>query len=101
MGEDATDPWPSELRVREGGRVLRIAFADGFAAEISAERLRAASPSADKRRAPAPPGGVTIVGVEQIGNYAARIAFSDGHDTGIYTWGLLRKLAGEEVTPGS
>ena len=103
MGEEgkkeAPDPWPSELRVREAGRVLRIAFADGFAASIPAERLRAASPSADKRRAPAPAGGVAIVGVEQIGNYAARFAFSDGHDTGIYTWELLRKLAGEEAPP--
>jgi len=103
MGEDPTrsapDPWPSELRVREGGRALRIAFADGFAASIPAERLRAASPSADKRRAPAPAGGVAIVGVEQIGNYAARFAFSDGHDTGIYTWELLRKLAADQEPP--
>jgi hypothetical protein len=53
MGEEPADPWPSELRVREAGRVLRITFADGFTADISAERLRAASPSADKRRPPA------------------------------------------------
>ncbi len=103
MGDDgkegAPDPWPSELRVREAGRVLRIAFADGFAASIAAERLRAASPSADKRRAPVPPGGVAIVSVEQIGNYAARFVFNDGHDTGIYSWGLLRKLAADEAAP--
>jgi DUF971 family protein len=103
MGDEgnrgAPEPWPSELRVREQGRELRIAFADGFAASISAERLRAASPSADKRRAPAPAGGIAIVGVEQIGNYAARFAFSDGHDTGIYSWGLLRKLAADEAPP--
>ncbi|MGD1037379.1 MAG: gamma-butyrobetaine hydroxylase-like domain-containing protein [Roseiarcus sp.] len=99
MGEDVTDPWPSELRVREAGRVLRITFADGFAASIPAERLRAASPSADKRRAPVPPGGVAIVSVETVGNYAARFAFSDGHDTGIYSWTLLRRLAADEATP--
>jgi DUF971 family protein len=105
MGEDPTrsapDPWPSELRVREGGRELRIAFADGFAASVSAERLRAASPSADKRRAPAGEGGVRIVAVETVGNYAARIAFDDGHDTGIYTWALLRKLAAEPAPPAN
>ncbi|HYA72841.1 MAG TPA: gamma-butyrobetaine hydroxylase-like domain-containing protein [Roseiarcus sp.] len=96
----ASAPWPTELRVREGGRALRIAFDDGFAASIPAERLRAASPSADKRRAPSPAGGaVTIVGVETVGNYAARIAFSDGHDTGIYSWALLRRLAADEATP--
>ncbi len=99
MANAASDPWPSELRVREAGRVLRIAFADGFAANISAERLRAASPSADKRRAPTPAGGLAIVGVEQIGNYAARFVFNDGHDTGIYTWELLRTLAAEEAPP--
>jgi DUF971 family protein len=82
--------WPSELRVRESGRVLRISFEDGLAADIPAERLRAATPSVDKSAAPA---GVTIVDVETIGNYAARFTFSDGHETGIYSWGLLRDLA--------
>jgi DUF971 family protein len=99
---EAPDPWPSELRVREGGRVLKLTFADGFTASLPAERLRAASPSADKRRAPAPAGGIAIVGVETVGNYAARFAFSDGHDTGIYSWALLRKLAADqEPPPGS
>ncbi len=97
----APEPWPSELRLREQGRELRITFADGFAASLSAERLRAASPSADKRRAPAGEGGVRIVDIETVGNYAARIAFSDGHDTGIYTWALLRKLAAEQEPPAS
>jgi DUF971 family protein len=99
MGEDTTDPWPSELRVREAGGVLRITFADGFAASLSAERLRAASPSADKRRPPAPEGGIAIVGVETVGNYAARIVFNDGHNTGIYSWRLLRALAADQAPP--
>lgn len=101
MGEEPADPWPSELRVREAGRVLRITFADGFTADISAERLRAASPSADKRRPPAPEGGVRIVGVDTVGNYAARIAFSDGHNSGIYSWRLLRALAADQAPPRS
>jgi len=91
MASDGANPWPSELRVREGGLVLAITFEDGLSASLSAERLRAASPSADKRPAPA---GVRIVGVETVGNYAARFSFSDGHDSGIYSWGLLRGLAG-------
>lgn len=90
MANDAADPWPSELRVRESGRVLQISFEDGLTADIPAERLRAATPSVDKSAAPA---GVSIVDVETIGNYAARFTFSDGHETGIYSWGLLRKLA--------
>ncbi len=90
----------AERIARARGRPrVALTFADGFTASIPAERLRAASPSADKRRAPAPAGGVAIVGVERIGNYAARIAFDDGHDTGIYSWALLRKLAADEATP--
>ncbi len=93
-GNRPPDPWPSELRVRERGRVLRVAFVDGFAADIPADRLRAASPSADKT--PGRPG-VSILSVETVGNYAARFSFSDGHDTGIYNWALLRRLAGDEA----
>ncbi len=102
VGKGSTpEPSPSELRVREAGHVLRITFADGFAANLSAERLRAASPSADKRRPPAPAGGVAITNIETVGNYAARFAFNDGHDTGIYSWELLRKLAADQALPGS
>jgi DUF971 family protein len=90
MAETTPDATPTELRVRDGGRVLRLTFADGLTAEIATDRLRAATPSADKSEALP---GVTIVGVEKIGNYAARFSFSDGHDTGLYTWKLLRELA--------
>jgi len=90
MTEPAFDPTPAELRVRDGGRVLRLSYASGMTVDVAAERLRAATPSADKSAAPA---GVTIVGVDTVGNYAARFSFSDGHDTGLYTWKLLRELA--------
>jgi len=90
MVDKSPDPTPSEIRVRDGGRVLRLSYPGGMTVDIAAERLRAASPSADKRAAPA---GVTIVGVEPVGNYAARFTFSDGHDTGLYTWTLLLELA--------
>ncbi len=87
------EPWPEELRVQENGALFKVTFADGVVGSISAERLRDASPSADKTRG-APPAGKTlaIVEVEQMGNYAVRIGFNDGHDTGIYTWRLLRSL---------
>ena len=89
MSSEKPDPTPAELRVREGGRVLRVSYEGGMMVDIAADRLRAASPSADKRPAP---GEVRIVDVEPIGNYAARFSFSDGHDTGIYSWTLLRAL---------
>ena len=90
MAETAPDFTPVELRVRDGGRVLRVSYVGGMTVDIAADRLRAATPSADKSIAPA---GVTIVGVDTVGNYAARFSFSDGHDTGLYTWKLLRALA--------
>ena len=94
MVEAASDATPTELRVRAGGRVLRVSYAGGMTVDVAAERLRAATPSADKSEAGE---GVTIVGVETIGNYAARFSFSDGHDTGRYTWTLLRELAEGEA----
>jgi DUF971 family protein len=73
--------------------LFKVTFADGVVGSVSAERLRDASPSADKTRNPPPSGkALAIVEVEQMGNYAVRIGFNDGHDTGIYTWRLLRSL---------
>ena len=87
-----SDPWPLELRVRENGASLLVTFDDGVEGALSALRLRDASPSADKTREPPPGGGLAIVEVEPVGNYAVKIGFNDGHDTGIYTWRLLRGL---------
>jgi DUF971 family protein len=96
MPDQSPDVTPTELRVRDGGRVLRLSYAGGMTVDIAADRLRAATPSADKSAAPA---GVKIVGVDTVGNYAARFSFSDGHDTGIYTWALLRELAEGSAGP--
>ncbi len=90
---DKPEPWPSELRVQNNGQLLKVTFEDEVVGTISAERLRDASPSADKSRPPLLPGkAMAIVAIEQVGNYAVRIEFSDGHNTGIYTWRLLRSL---------
>jgi DUF971 family protein len=87
------EPWPEELRVQNNGAQFKITFDDGVVGALSAERLREASPSADKSRQPPPLGQpLAIIEVEQVGNYAVRIGFNDGHNTGIYTWRLLRSL---------
>jgi DUF971 family protein len=99
MAETTPDFTPTELRVRDGGRVLRVSYDGGMTVDIAAEQLRAASPSVDQRRAPAGAGGVTIVDVEPVGNYAARFVFSDGHGAGIYSWTLLRALAASQKGP--
>ncbi len=88
---------------------LTIRWADGVKSFYSIAFLRRNSPSADARQlrmemqsnplAVLPSsmagqqGPLTAEGAEMVGNYAIRIRFSDGHDTGIYTWTYLRELA--------
>ncbi len=93
------DPWPTELRLVDAGRALRVTFDDGASFTMSAELLRVRSPSAEVQgHAPADQktvGGkrnVAIIGVAPVGNYAVRLDFDDMHRTGIYTWRYLRGL---------
>jgi DUF971 family protein len=95
-------PWPSEIRVVRGERRLEVDYDDGRTIDLPAELLRVESPSAEVQgHHPAHkrivPGKrlVGIAGVEPVGNYAVRIRFDDGHDTGIFTWRYLRRLADE------
>lgn len=93
------EPWPTEIRLLDEGRALRVAFDDGEAFTLSAELLRVRSPSAEVQgHSPADQktvGGkrnVAIMTVAPVGNYAVRLDFDDMHRTGIYTWRYLRKL---------
>lgn len=95
-----TDDWPTELRVTKDRAALAITFESGLSASIPAELMRVESPSAEVqghsaagKTLVAGKRGVTIAGVEPIGNYAVRVIFSDGHDTGLFTWRYLRDLA--------
>jgi len=97
-----TTPWPVELRATGGGQTLVVAFDTGERFEIAASKLRQRSPSAEGRghgaNAPQRPDAyahVRIVSMTPIGRYAARIAFDDGHDTGLFTWALLLALGQE------
>jgi DUF971 family protein len=94
-----TSPWPTELRVTDAGRVLRISFDDGSSHELSAEYLRIESPSAEvqghgpgQRVTQYGKRFVTIKQIQPTGNYAVRIQFSDGHSTGIYSFAFLHEL---------
>jgi len=89
-------PQPTEITLHRQSRVLEVAFADGQRFRLPCEFLRVYSPSADVRGHG--PGQetlqtgkkeVTIKRVEPVGNYAVRLVFSDGHDSGIYAWDLL------------
>jgi DUF971 family protein len=89
---------PTDITYHKRSKTLDLQFEDGVA-EIPAELLRVYSPSAevrghgpDERRLQAGKKHVSIAGIEPVGNYAIRILFDDGHDTGIYAWELLHSL---------
>ncbi|MBN9555154.1 MAG: DUF971 domain-containing protein [Alphaproteobacteria bacterium] len=97
----ASNSWPTELRVNPARDGLAILFDDGARASLSAESLRLQSPSAEVQghggvRPPPLTGkeNVKLARLEPVGNYAVRIVFDDGHDSGLYSWDYLRKLAG-------
>ena len=94
---------PRELRVSKDRRVLTISFPNHAPIELPAELLRVLSPSAevqghspDQRVTVAGKRDVAISGLEPMGNYAVRITFNDGHDTGIFTWHYLHTLGHEK-----
>lgn len=100
------DPWPTEIRLLDNGRNLRVAFDDGVSFTLGAELLRVRSPSAEVQgHSPADQktvGGkrnVAIISVAPVGNYAVRLGFDDMHATGLYTWRYLRHLG--ETAEGS
>ncbi len=93
-------PWPTELRLSDGGRLLAVAFDDGTRHELSAEYLRVESPSAEvqghapsQRQTQFGKRNVTITQIQPTGNYAVRLLFSDGHSTGIYSFAWIHDLA--------
>ena len=95
-----TPSWPTELRVSADKRNLMISFDDGYSHSISACLLRCESPSAEvqghhpsEKKIITGKDNVKIVGLEPQGNYAVKIIFDDGHDTGIYRWQYLRNLS--------
>ena len=92
--------WPQELRVNQARTALSILFENGVRATLAAEILRVQSPSAEVRghggqKPPRVTGkaDVKITRLEPVGNYAVRIVFDDGHDSGLYSWDYLEKLA--------
>jgi DUF971 family protein len=89
-------PQPTEIKLHQKSRVLEISYDDGKSFRLPFEFLRVHSPSAEVRGHG--PGqevlqtgkkNVDIRHVEPVGSYALQLRFSDGHDTGIYSWDLL------------
>ena len=98
-------PQPTEIKLHQKSRVLEIAFDDGKTFRLPYEFLRVHSPSAEVRgHGPgqevlqAGKKDVDIARAEPVGSYAIQLCFSDGHETGIYSWDFLYQL-GEEQDP--
>lgn len=96
---------PTALTVHQQSRVLDIAFDDGSEFSLPFELLRVYSPSAEVRGHGAGQEvlqlgkrEVGITDIQPVGNYAVQPTFSDGHNTGLYTWEYLYKLGKEQAT---
>ena len=91
---------PTGITYHKASKTLELAYAKGPPATIAAELLRVFSPSAEvrghsdaERVLQTGKKHVGIQAIEAVGNYAIRIVFDDGHETGIYSWAFLRDLA--------
>ncbi|HEY0281294.1 MAG TPA: DUF971 domain-containing protein [Rhizomicrobium sp.] len=96
--------WPTELRLDGAKTKLTVSFENGERYELPAEYLRVESPSAEvqghspeQKQIVTGKEEVKIVGLEPVGNYAVRIVFDDGHDTGLYSWDYLGELGREHA----
>ena len=96
---DKTTPRPTEIKLHQVSRVLEVTFDDGKQYRLPCEYLRVYSPSAEVRGHG--PGQevlqtgkreVGISSVEPVGVYAVKLTFTDGHDTGIFSWDYLYDL---------
>lgn len=102
MSADA--PWPLQLTFRRETRMLHVSFDDGSTYELPAEYLRVESPSAEvqghgasTKITVAGKKNVSISAMEPVGQYAVRIIFDDGHDTGLFSWSYLQELGAQKA----
>jgi DUF971 family protein len=96
---DKAVPTPTEIKLHQKSRVLEISFSDGKIFQLSYEFLRVFSPSAEVRghgpgqeTLQAGKKNIDITGLDPVGSYAVQPHFSDGHDTGIYSWDYFYTL---------
>jgi len=98
----ARAPQPTDIKLRTESRLLDVRFDDGSHFELPFEYLRVFSPSAEVTGHGGGEGvlvlgkqHVGISGVDPVGNYALRLFFDDGHNTGLYSWSVLYQLGRE------
>ena len=100
----AEKPWPTDIRYKSETRTLSILFEDKSFFDLPAEYLRVESPSAEvqghgaaTKVTVAGKRGVGISNIQEVGRYAIRIVFDDGHDTGLFSWDYLHQLGAERT----
>ena len=95
MSDTTSRHTPTEIKLHQKSRILAIGFDDGKRFELPCEYLRVFSKAVEVRTMQQPVTGkeeVNIERIEQQGQYAVRLVFDDGHDTGIYSWDTLYEL---------
>ncbi|MDP2247131.1 MAG: DUF971 domain-containing protein [Nitrosomonadales bacterium] len=99
-GLTPSSPRPTDIKLHQASKMLEISFDDGKNAKLSCEFLRVYSPSAEVRGHGAGQEvlqigkeDINITGIEPVGNYAVKLTFSDGHNTGLYSWDYLYEIA--------
>ena len=103
MAASSATPAPTEIKLHQASRSLEIAFADGASFKLPCEFLRVHSPSAEVRGhglgqevLQVGKRDVAITAIEPVGTYAVKLVFSDGHDTGLYSWDYLYELGRDQ-----
>ena len=98
-GLNSDSPIPTEIKLHQKSRILELVFDDGGRFELTFEFLRVFTPSAEARghgegqeTLQVGKRDVDILGIEPVGNYAIKPVFSDGHDSGLYSWDVLYTL---------
>ncbi|MCE9632556.1 MAG: DUF971 domain-containing protein [Methylophilales bacterium] len=102
-GLNKSSPRPTDIKLHQISRVLEMDFDDGAKFKLPCEYLRVYSPSAEVRghghgQETLQTGKelVNVVGIEPVGLYALKLTFSDGHDTGLYSWDYLYELGSRQ-----
>ncbi|WP_349742861.1 DUF971 domain-containing protein [Roseateles cavernae] len=103
-GLTPNSPTPTDITVHQQSRLLEIAFSDGARFSIPFELMRVYSPSAEvmghgpgQETLQTGKREVGITALEQVGHYAIRPQFSDGHDSGLFSWDYLYQLGAEQA----
>ena len=93
---------PTDIRLHKKSNTLEVSFQDGTSGTLSAEFLRVHSPSAEVQGHGRPilqtgKKAVRLTGLEPVGNYAVKLIFDDGHDSGLFHWELLYEFVRDQA----